>query len=259
MPAQIGVGMLMPLMALVYLTLFACAAAVGWMVVRYDLYDKEPWYIALAAIALGVGVMALMGPLEMFTYHLVGERGTFSVRLALIAATHEELGKLAVVVFIALTLRGVFNDPADGLIYGSLAGLGAAVEESVGVLRATSAGFDTGLLPGAEVVRLVGHAIMGGITGYGVGLFVGRHPTRWIVLLGCVLASIMLHFLWDLVAIEQTQALSWHSLAAVVIMIAGLALFGWLVTRAAALAHAHFKPAHHRRLFGWPLSKVFRA
>src|SRR5690606_3183208 len=84
------------------------------------------------------------------------------------AAVTEELAKLAVVWAIALLWRRQFNDPMDGLIYGSFAGLGCAIEESVGLH-----GWPTGaaLLPLQEPIRLLGHLVMGGIGGFAVGLW----------------------------------------------------------------------------------------
>src|SRR5690606_24377502 len=108
-------------------------------------------------------------PAEMVTIRALGDTGTTDGAIALVAATHEGLGKFLVVLLIALLFRGVFNDPADGIIYGSLVGLGAGLMESIALL-----GFGGGrsFLPPAEIVRLLGHAVFGGITGYGLGAMV---------------------------------------------------------------------------------------
>ena len=51
---------------------------------------------------------------------------------AAVIALIEEGGKLLTVLFLAnVLLRRQFNDPMDGLIYGRLAGLGMAVNESM--------------------------------------------------------------------------------------------------------------------------------
>ena len=41
----------------VYVTLFACAALMVLLVRRYDLYEREPWYMVLVAVALGVALL----------------------------------------------------------------------------------------------------------------------------------------------------------------------------------------------------------
>jgi hypothetical protein len=48
----------------VYLTLLACAAAASMLVLRYDLYEREPWPMLIAAAAVGATVMWSIGFLE---------------------------------------------------------------------------------------------------------------------------------------------------------------------------------------------------
>lgn len=241
-------------MLILYGTLALCTVVVVLLIYRYDLYDKEPWYMALLAMLLGAGVMWTMGPIGGYTIAHMGDFGYTPTGIAIVAGVQEELGKLAVVLFIAIVFRGVFNDPLDGLIYGSLAGLGAAVEESVGVLTRADA---HGVLPGAEFVRLVGHSIMGGITGYGVGMWVIKHPRRVRIFWTCLGVSILLHTLWDVVAGTQTQAASMHSLAGAMLMLIGLVIFGRLTVIGAEYSRLHFNKEHHHRFFGWPFSKLF--
>lgn len=244
-------------MLLLYGTLLLSALIVALLVYRYDLYDKEPWYMVLLTLGLGAAVMSVMTPLEMMTFNQLeawfGDRWRFSSQLAFVAATHEELGKFVIVLIIAGFFRGVFNDPMDGLIYGSLAGLGAAVEESIGMIADHA-----GPIPPAEIVRHVGHAIMGGIGGFGVGLFVIRHPRRHLIMASCLLAAMALHYLWDVIALEQIRPGSRHSLLGAALMLIGLMLYGRLVLVAERFARSHFRAEHHHRLFGWPLSKAVR-
>ena len=249
--------MLPPMSAdvILYGTLGICALAIVVMIYRYDLYDKEPWYMAVIAVVLGAAMMWAMGPLEMFTIRALGDLGTSNLAIALIAATHEGLGKFIVVLLIAVVCCGVFNDPADGIIYGSLVGLGAGIMESVAELGLMSG---QALLPGAEIVRLLGHAVFGGITGFGLGAMV-TGSRRWpLIALGTLLAAMALHATWDLLALTQTRTHSGHGLIAAAVLVGGLLLFGALVVRAARESRQHFRPARHNRLFGWPFSRVFR-
>jgi RsiW-degrading membrane proteinase PrsW (M82 family) len=249
--------MLRPMSAdvILYGTLGICGLAIVVMIYRYDLYDKEPWYMAVVAVALGAGMMWAMGPLEMLTIRALGEMGTTNLSIAVIAATHEGLGKFLVVLLIALVCCGVFNDPADGIIYGSLVGLGAGLMESVAELGLTSGRI---LLPGAEIVRLLGHAVFGGITGYGLGAVVARRRGWRLVALATLLAAMALHATWDMLALTQTPSGSGHGVAAAGVMVAGLLVFGTLVVRAARESRRHFRPGQHHRLFGWPLNRIFR-
>jgi RsiW-degrading membrane proteinase PrsW (M82 family) len=149
--------------------------------------------------------------------------------MALLAAVVEELAKLGVVAAIALVDRRHFNDPLDGLVYGSLAGLGAAVEESVAFLR--SASHAPTLLPGSEVVRIAGHLVMGGMGAFGLGALRLGRPRAWTWVLSGLAAAVTLHFLWDwnsLRAITNRRTL--EALPAVGLMLGGLVVWRRLVT-----------------------------
>ena len=238
--------------AILYGTLAVCALLVGLMIYRYDLYDKEPWYMVLIAVALGAGMMWCIGPLEMFTMRRIGELGQWDLSLAVVAATHEGLGKFIVVLLIALLFRRAFNDPADGIIYGSLVGLGAALTESIGQLRYMDS---TPLLPPQEVVRLLGHAVFGGITGYGLGAIVIRCRGWLLFAAGTLVLAIALHLTWDILALTQPPRPSVHSFGGAAVMFTGLLLYGTLVARAARESRRHFQ-APGRRLFGWPFGRL---
>jgi RsiW-degrading membrane proteinase PrsW (M82 family) len=118
---------------LLYLTFALCGLGAAALVYRYDLYDREPIPAAALAVGLGAITMALADPLERLIFAYL--RTESAAALAAVAALVEEGFKLLVVVVFAVFARRVFNDPMDGLIYGSLAGLGAALEEGVAVLR----------------------------------------------------------------------------------------------------------------------------
>jgi RsiW-degrading membrane proteinase PrsW (M82 family) len=182
---------------LVHLTLLACAVVAAVLVVRYDLYEREPWPMLLGAASAGGVVMWTMGFLEDATLARCGGPAAGPAVLAAIAAVEEELARLAVVALIAWVLPGQLNDPIDGLIYGSIVGLGMAVEESREVLSWMR---PVWLLPPTEPVRLLGHLVLGGITGFAVGM--ARHAVPvWKIVLGqCVAISIGIHFVWDWIA-----------------------------------------------------------
>ena len=190
---------------LVYVTLFTCAALMVLLVRRYDLYEKEPWYMVLVAVALGVVVMRFAGLVEnqLLAYLDLPYR-QFAAKAALVAAV-EEFAKLMVAVVIALGFRRHFNDPLDGLVYGTLGGLGMALEESL-LYIGLSTDKDA-LLLGAEVVRLFAHSLMGGLLGFAVGLTLrppdraGKGTRRKVALpLTCVAVALVVHFCWNYIA-----------------------------------------------------------
>ena len=49
---------------LVYATVFICACVFALLVYRYDMYDKEPWYLLLLVVALGMGAAYGIGFVE---------------------------------------------------------------------------------------------------------------------------------------------------------------------------------------------------
>jgi len=153
--------------------------------------------------------------------------------------------------------RRHFNDPMDGLIYGSFVALGMALEESIFYLRLS---FADGLgasdleLVGREAVRLVLHILLGGITGFGVGLIIEHSRLRhWLpVLAGWLAASMTIHFLWDwLCGIpaaqpgQPTATIREEVIqrgVAVVLMLLAMAAFAYSVVLGSRLSRARFAP-----------------
>jgi RsiW-degrading membrane proteinase PrsW (M82 family) len=224
---------------ILYATLALCAAVTGVVVYRYDLYDREPWWLLGVCAALGAGAMTTAGRLESLvfrTWPVPGDAIT-----ALLAAVLEELAKLGVVAAIALLDRRDFNDPLDGLIYGSVAGLGAAVEESAAFLR--SATHAPVLLPGSELVRIAGHLVMGGIGAFGLGALRSKGPRAWVWLVGPFGAAVALHFLWDWMSLRSVPVQpALRALPAAALMLAGLVVWRKLVTLGLSWSRAVFVP-----------------
>jgi RsiW-degrading membrane proteinase PrsW (M82 family) len=224
---------------ILYATLALCAAFTGVIVYRYDLYDREPWWLLSLCAALAAGAMTTAGRLEVLVFRVWPPQS--EAETALLAAVIEELGKLAVVATVALLDRRHFNDPLDGLVYGSVAGLGAAVEESVAFLR--GAAHSPSLLPGSEVVRIAGHLVMGGIGAFGLGALRRERPRAWGWLMGGFGAAVALHFLWDWVSLRPVPGQPVQRvLLAAALMLAGLVVWRKLVTIGLSWSRAVFAP-----------------
>lgn len=237
----------------VWVTLGFCALATALLVYRYDLYDKEPWYVLVCTCAAGACAMWALHDPEVFVTGLLADHLPFVHALAIVAATHEEAAKLLVVVAVALVFRGVFNDPVDGIIYGSIAGLGAGTAESISLLDGNESA-----LPASEVVRLLGHAVFGGLSGFGVGLYVIRHRFRHAIAASSFVFAMLLHYLWDVLALSQVRPNMRDGIKASVLMLAGFVTYGSLVVYANNLAYAWFAAAHRHRLVGWPLRRSIK-
>lgn len=239
---------------LLYSTLAACAVVIALAVRRYDLYRKEPWWAVGLAVLAGAAGMHLAGVCQRWAIGLhTGAGGLVSdAELAVLAGATEELAKLAGVLLIAGACRRVFEEPLDGIVYGSFVGLGAALEESVAVLTG-AAGWTAGtaagvgsVLPLQEPVRLAGHLIMGGIGGFGVGLLAMRPRSAAWCIPACWAGAACLHAAWNVAAFAAQDAVkaglplaTWHTALPMAVMIGGMVLYRWLVARGAALTRRH--------------------
>jgi RsiW-degrading membrane proteinase PrsW (M82 family) len=186
-------------------------------------------------------------------------QGLGVLEIAAVAAVTEEVLKVLVVVVVALLAHREFDDPMDGIVYGSMAGLGAALEESL--LYATSSPAGGGWVPAGELVRLWAHVVLGGIAGFSLGFWRAR-PRRAALATGVLLAvAIALHFAWDAIVLSIPGGFApslAQSLAGVGLMIGSLILYGRLVTVASAGSKRRFAPHSRQGLWGWPFDRLLR-
>lgn len=232
---------------LLYLTLAACGVVIAAVAIRYDLYEREPWALLAAAMAGGAVLMWAVGQGQVAVLRAayLSDAPLSDTKFALMAGFSEETAKLGVVLLVALVTRRHFNDPLDGLVYGSFAGLGAALEESVAVLRNMPG---QRFLPPQEPIRLAGHLVMGGISGFGAGVLVMRR--RWVAagaIALSLLAAALLHTLWDVVAFDAADYYAvnhrlkgWHTASPMALMLGGMILYRGLAGAGARMARAHF-------------------
>ena len=225
-----------------YLAVSVCAVLAAILVYRYDLYNREPWYLIALAGGLGFAAMRAVAGAELWALGFVDSNPAE----AAVASILEEAARLAAVIVLALTFPRDFDDPMDGIIYGSIVGLGMAVEESLHFLRARSE-LDPVLLP-VELVRLCGHLVMGGIAA--VGVRVG-----WRAMLPSFAVALVLHYSWDWVALaaaDRNGMSARLTLVAAAIMLAGIGIYGALVVIGSRLSRAAVAPASVRGLWGFP-------
>jgi RsiW-degrading membrane proteinase PrsW (M82 family) len=225
-----------------YVAVCVCAVLAAVLVYRYDLYNREPWYILVLAAGLGFGVMRVLATAELWILGFVEANAAE----AAVGALAEEAARLATVIALALAFPRHFDDPMDGILYGSVTGLGMAVEESLHFLRYRGDA-DAILLP-LELVRLCGHLVMGGIAASGVRI-------GWRVLLATFAAAFVLHFSWDWVALaagDRSSMSAGLTLIAVIIMLVGIGIYGALVVVGSRISQAAFSPSAVRSLWGFP-------
>lgn len=221
-----------------YAMLALCSAGAIVLIRRYDLSRREPLWCMLLAVAIGAAFMYLAvltqrGFIRDFSIAHATEPSR--LQYALIAGTFEELYKILAVATTALLIRGNFNELLDGLIYGSLVGLGAALQESLALLLDHE---HTSFLPMTEPVRLMGHLVFGGLASAGLGWFALRRRAWFYILPIAYLAAAALHALWDVVAFSSRDLLAagkpippTHTLFSVILMLAGFLIYGLILRR----------------------------
>ena len=239
----------------IHVIVLLAAVVLGLLIYKYDMYDREPWFLILLAVFLGGLSAWSIGYVEDW---LILRTNVLESILgqALIASTCEESCKVAIIFFIALCFRSWFNDPMDGIVYGALAGLGFGLEESRFYLEMA---LNSGAVPskmelfGQEAVRLLLHFLTGGIDGFGIGLVWAKFPVEIKVKNARLLFAIWLsvgfavHFLWDYACgIPQGQATMLPRLFAVVLMLVALIFFGAAVMVGVPLV-CHCSSARRRR------------
>jgi RsiW-degrading membrane proteinase PrsW (M82 family) len=226
-------------------------------VYRYDLYEHEPLPLLAVATALGAAAMAGAARLEAWVFG--GMVHASRLEVAVVAAFVEEGLKLAVVLAVAILARREFDDPMDGVVYGSMAGLGAALEESVFYSGLAPVGAT--VVPAAELVRLWAHVVLGGIVGFPVGFWRSRPGRSAGAALVGLAVAFSLHLGWDAIVLSVPDGVApsaSQSLLGLALMLGSLALYGRLVVLASARSRQQFAPGSVRRLWGWPLDRVLR-
>ena len=217
-------------MLTIYLTMLACALGLAVFVYRYDLCTREPWYMVALAVGLGFTVMWMAGFTEDVVFAHLLPTGP-GAKAAIVAAT-ETFARIVMVVTIATCFRSRFTDPLDGLMYGTLGGLGMAIEESLLYLSFAA---PTAHTLGAEVVRLFAHSLMGGLVGFAIGQWARpnhRPRPRATLTVGCLAVALLVHFSWDFIAYQASHA-ALLRLLPMLLMLALMMVWGGLVAYAA--------------------------
>jgi RsiW-degrading membrane proteinase PrsW (M82 family) len=217
-------------MFVIYLLMLACAAGLAAFIYRYDLATREPWPMVVLAVGLGFTVMWMAGTAEDWLFTWMGVMRIGAATKAAIVTSCETVARVVMVVTVATCFRKRFTDPLDGLMYGTLGGLGMAIEESLLYLSFAPA---TAHTLGAEVVRLFAHSLMGGLVGFTIGHGVRpQHPRpRPFLTVGCLAVAILVHFSWDYIAYQTDRAALLRVLP-MLLMLALMMVWGGLVAYA---------------------------
>ena len=176
-----------------------------WLIWRLDRYEKEPWGIAMAAFVWGA-IPAVLGALIAETVFGIPINAFLSnqselINSSVVAPVVEECVKALALLAIFVIKRAEFDDVLDGIIYGSLVGLGFSMTENLlYFLAADSGGWGAWapLVIGRGMVFGFNHAMFTALTGIGLGLARYAHSTsrRALLLLlglGMAIAAHLMH------------------------------------------------------------------
>ncbi len=196
--------------ALSWLLLALYALPVAILIVRLDLYEREPLSLAVGALVWGAFAATALSldaggwnqVLQLVTTPAFAARWAPTITAPIVEETLKGLG----VVLLYLIARDEVADMMDGFVYGALIGLGFAVIEDVAYFMAAFGGTPAGVLHGFYVrvlsSGLYGHVLFTALTGMGVGAFVslrGEAPLgrRLAIALGLFALAILGHGLWN--------------------------------------------------------------
>jgi RsiW-degrading membrane proteinase PrsW (M82 family) len=191
--------------------LLAIYAAPLFALIYYlDLYEREPWSVAIAAFLWGAFAATALsiaaGGWNEAIARALGPETAQRWAPAIAAPIVEEFMKGAGLVLLYLIVRDEVDDAMDGFVYGALCGLGFAVVEDVVYFMAAFGGTPRGVLQGFYVrvlsSGLYGHVLYTGLVGMAIGIVVSRREPaplgrRLAVAAGIVALAVLGHVLWN--------------------------------------------------------------
>lgn len=184
----------------------AAVPALLWLGYFYlqDRLEPEPKHYVAGVFLLGAFVA---GPAAAFVVDQVTATSvvaepalqTFGagavIRALLVVAVAQELAKYAVVRY-TMYPSAELDEPLDGIIYATAAGLGFATHETYRFLESSGGEVLLSAAAAMAVVTALAHACFAGVTGYALGRakFIARSPlTRTATLLAGLAAAIALN------------------------------------------------------------------
>lgn len=189
------------------------------LILRLDRFEREPGWLLLVVFLWGFAVATVLALIVNTTFGLVAMlavgSGFGDLLTAVVSAPIvEESTKGLAVLLVFIILRDEFDNVLDGIIYGSIVGMGFAISENVIYFgRAFAEGSAQGgvgsgvfAIGTLAIVRAIfgglGHALYTGTTGAGLGYAreAKPGPLQWLVPIGCFLLAILQHAAWNLTA-----------------------------------------------------------
>jgi RsiW-degrading membrane proteinase PrsW (M82 family) len=190
------------------------ALGIGLLVNFLDRFEREPWFLRLAAFLWGA-IIAIPPALFIEQYidatlqNLDASSDVLrSLLQGLNAGVTEETIKGLGLLLLFLLLRDEFDNVTDGIVYSALIGAGFAMVENFGYFAINSKKFLLFLIVGRIVLGWLGHSTF--IACFGAALGYVRHTkVRWkqiLIPLGGFLIAVGLHSFYDFVDFQASAA-----------------------------------------------------
>ena len=214
-----------------------------FLVLQLDRYEREPWRVLLAAFLWGALVATFASAIlnDLIGALLAGALGSRVVdpdvlTASAVAPVVEEASKGLVVLLLYRVLRGEFDNVLDGIVYGSLVGVGFAMTENILYFGRV---YLEGGLVGLGVlfyVRVVlgglAHALYTGTTGAALG-YAREAGNRLLAVvvppLGFALAVVQ-HATWNFAASALLPTLLPEDLNPLILLLVVMPVYSALLT-----------------------------
>ena len=206
-----------PSSILIALTIPVIPAVGIFLLVNFmDRYEREPWFLRLAAFLWGA-IIAI--PPALFIEKQVDAALTswlssnannlllHALAQGLNAGITEETIKGLGLLLLLIVLRDEFDNVTDGIVYGALIGAGFAMVENFGYFASNGNNFLAFLIVGRIILGWLGHSTFTVCFGAALG-YIRHTRSRWkqliIPLIGYLLA-VGLHTFFDFVDFQASE------------------------------------------------------
>ena len=179
-----------------------------FLVLQLDRYEHEPWQALLAAFLWGALVATFIAAIfndliGSIVTQIVGDQLGDMLTTSAVAPIVEETAKGFALLLLYWMLRHEFDNVLDGIVYGSLVGIGFAMTENIlyfGRTLQENGPIGLGVLFYLRVMLGgFGHALYTGTIGAGLG-FARETHRRWLVPIlipGAYILGILQHAAWN--------------------------------------------------------------
>ncbi len=194
------------------------AAGIFLLVNFMDRFEREPWFLRLAAFLWGA-IIAIPPAffIETQVNNLLSNWLASDINNVVIQALYkglnagitEETIKGLGLILLFIVLRDQFDNVTDGIIYGTLIGAGFAMVENFGYFASNGQNLLGLLIVGRIILGWLGHSTFTACFGAALG-YIRHNHSRWkqisIPLLGYLLA-VGLHSFFDFIDLQASEVI----------------------------------------------------